>query len=164
MKLALLFLYRRIFEHTRFLLMINGMIAFVAVWVTLMTFLAIFNCNPISAFWTQEGTCLDFKEFAIGYAIVNIVTDFTVWLMPIPSAWKIQLPTPQKIALSLIFALGLLYENLVLCPGPGRNRKVADCQPCAVTVPPRWHDFFSQCSYLASMTPHGSIPRDICGP
>lgn len=86
------------------------MIIFISVWTIIMTFLAIFNCKPISAFWTTEGTCLNFKQFAIGYAIVNIISDFAVWLMPIPRVWEIQLPKPQKIALSLIFALGLLYE------------------------------------------------------
>ncbi|KAJ5383628.1 hypothetical protein N7517_001539 [Penicillium concentricum] len=106
-KLALLFLYRRIFEHSSFLRLVNGMIVLISIWAIVMVFLAIFNCNPISAFWTTEGTCLDFKQFAVAYAIVNIITDFAVWLMPIPKVWKIQLPKPQKIALSLIFALGL---------------------------------------------------------
>lgn len=110
-KLALLFLYRRIFEHSSFLRIVDGMIVLISVWAIVMTFLAIFNCKPISAFWTTEGTCLNFKEFAIGYAIVNIISDFAVWLMPIPRVWNIQLPKPQKIALSLIFALGLLYEH-----------------------------------------------------
>ena len=111
-KLALLFLYRRIFEHSSFLRIVNGMIVLIFVWAIVMTFMAIFNCKPISAFWTTEGTCLNFKEFAIGYAIVNIISDFAVWLMPIPRVWNIQLPKPQKIALSLIFALGLLYGHL----------------------------------------------------
>lgn len=84
------------------------MIAMISTWAIVMTFLSIFNCKPISAFWTHEGTCLNFKQFTIGYAIVNIITYFAIWLMPIPSVWQIQLPTPQKIAVSLIFALGLL--------------------------------------------------------
>ncbi|KAL3952491.1 hypothetical protein ACCO45_012434 [Purpureocillium lilacinum] len=46
--------------------------------------------------------------FGIGYSIVNIVTDFAVWLMPIPIMWRVQLPLAQKIALSIIFLLGLL--------------------------------------------------------
>ncbi|KAJ5090881.1 hypothetical protein N7532_009565 [Penicillium argentinense] len=106
-KLSLLFLYRRIFEHSRFLLLVYGMMGLIMVWAIIMTFLSIFNCRPISAFWTMEGTCFNFRQFAVGYAIVNIITDFAVWLMPIPSVWKIQLPRAQKFALSLIFALGL---------------------------------------------------------
>lgn len=115
-KLALLFLYRRIFEHSSFVRIVDGMIVLISVWAIVMTFLAIFNCKPISAFWTTEGTCLDFKQFAIGYAIVNIISDLAVWLMPIPRVWNIQLPKPQKIALSLIFALGLLYEYSFFLP------------------------------------------------
>jgi hypothetical protein len=42
----------------------------------------------ISAFWTTEGTCFDFKQFAIGYAIVNIMSDFAGCLMPIPRVWN----------------------------------------------------------------------------
>jgi hypothetical protein len=43
--------------------------------------------------------------------------------MPIPRVWNIQLPKPQKIALSLIFALGLLYENpFFLTSIPGKYR------------------------------------------
>lgn len=121
-KLSLLFLYHRIFEHSRFLRLVYAMIALVSVWAVIMVFLAIFNCRPISAFWTHEGSCFDFKKFAIGYAVVNIVTDFAIWLMPIPNVWKIQLPTPQKVALSLIFALGLLYAFL-----SGRELGLANC-------------------------------------
>lgn len=80
----------------------------VAMWGITSTFISIFNCTPVSAFWTRKGSCLDFKKFGIGYAIVNITTDFEVWLMPMPSVWSIQLPTSQKIALCLIFLLGLL--------------------------------------------------------
>ncbi|OGM47202.1 hypothetical protein ABOM_003897 [Aspergillus bombycis] len=73
-----------------------------------MTFLAIFNCIPISGFWTGQGKCISFRKFAIGYAIVNIITDLAVWPMPIPNMWKLQLPTTQKITLTLIFVLGLI--------------------------------------------------------
>ncbi|KAJ6125370.1 hypothetical protein N7471_012687 [Penicillium samsonianum] len=104
---AELLYFFQIFYHSSFLRIVDGMIVLISVWAIVMTFLAIFNCKPISAFWTTEGTCLNFKQFAIGYAIVNIISDFAVWLMPIPRVWNIQLPKPQKIALSLIFALGL---------------------------------------------------------
>ncbi|KAB8239081.1 uncharacterized protein BDW43DRAFT_296432 [Aspergillus alliaceus] len=106
-KLSLLLLYRRIFVNSRFLKVVYIMGAAVIVWAIVMTFLAIFNCSPISAFWTGRGKCIPLKAFAIGYAIVNILTDLGVWLMPIPNMWKLQLPTAQKVALTLIFVLGL---------------------------------------------------------
>ncbi|KAF7595552.1 hypothetical protein BBP40_005587 [Aspergillus hancockii] len=107
-KISLLLLYRRIFVSVRFLYIVYTVGAAITVWAMIMTFLGIFNCNPISGFWTGEGKCLPFKQFAIGYAIVNIVTDLVVWLMPVPNMWKLKLPAAQKIALTLIFVLGLL--------------------------------------------------------
>ncbi|KAJ5102120.1 hypothetical protein NUU61_004342 [Penicillium alfredii] len=106
-KLSLLFLYRRIFTSPKFLRIIYGLGALIAVWLIVSVFLAIFDCVPIHSFWTGGGKCLDFKKFGIGYAIVNIVTDIAVWLLPIPMIWDVQLRVGQKIALSLIFLLGL---------------------------------------------------------
>ncbi|RAK99528.1 uncharacterized protein BO80DRAFT_426515 [Aspergillus ibericus CBS 121593] len=106
-KLSLLFLYRRVFERSKFLRLVYGMMGLIVVFGIVVTFMAIFNCTPISAFWTSKGKCFDFKFFALGYAVVNIVTDLAIWLMPIPIVWKIQMPIQQKIALSFIFALGL---------------------------------------------------------
>lgn len=111
-KLSLLLLYRRIFLSSRFLKIVYTIGVIVSIWAIIMTFLAIFNCKPISAFWTGQGECIPFKQFAIGYAIVNIITDLAVWLMPIPNMWKLQLPTAQKVALTLIFVLGLMYGPL----------------------------------------------------
>ncbi|KAA8648440.1 uncharacterized protein ATNIH1004_004325 [Aspergillus tanneri] len=106
-KLSLLFLYRRIFVSTKFITIVYVVGAVVSLWAIIMTFLGIFNCTPIHAFWTGQGKCLPFKQFAIGYAVVNIITDLAVWLMPIPMMWKLQLPLGRKVALTLIFALGL---------------------------------------------------------
>ncbi|KAB8261482.1 hypothetical protein BDV32DRAFT_158222 [Aspergillus pseudonomiae] len=107
-KLSLLLLYRRIFVSSRFLRIVYAVGAIISVWTIITIFLAIFNCIPISGFWTGQGQCISFRDFAIGYAIVNIITDLAVWLMPIPNMWKLQLPTSQKIALTLIFVLGLI--------------------------------------------------------
>lgn len=57
-KLALLFLYRRIFEHSSFLRIVDGMIVMISVWAIIMTFLAIFNCKPISDYACVVNTCI----------------------------------------------------------------------------------------------------------
>ncbi|PLB50855.1 hypothetical protein P170DRAFT_446068 [Aspergillus steynii IBT 23096] len=106
-KLSLLFLYKRIFVSSRFLIIVYIVGAIISIWAIIMVFLGIFNCKPISAFWTGEGKCIPLREFAIGYAVVNIATDVAVWLMPIPNMWRLQLPLAQKVALTFIFALGI---------------------------------------------------------
>lgn len=109
-KLSLLFLYRRIFVSTRFLHLVHAMGLVMAIWLVVSFFLALLDCVPIHAFWTGGGKCISFKGFGIGYAVVNITTDLAVWLMPIPMIWNVHLPTGQKVALSFIFILGLLYD------------------------------------------------------
>ncbi|UNI15412.1 hypothetical protein JDV02_001947 [Purpureocillium takamizusanense] len=106
-KLSLVFLYARLFPSPRFrtLLWLTGVI--VAVWGVASMFISVFACDPIEAFWTRQGKCMRLRTFGIAYSIINIITDFAVWLMPIPAMWRVQLPLGQKIALSVIFLLGL---------------------------------------------------------
>jgi hypothetical protein len=54
-KLSLLFLYKSIFSRTKFLYLVYTLMALILTWGTIMTFLAIFNCTPISGFWTGQG-------------------------------------------------------------------------------------------------------------
>ncbi|KAF7944584.1 uncharacterized protein EAE97_005217 [Botrytis byssoidea] len=106
-KLSVLFLYKRIYVGERFIRIVYAHIILISLWVTIMFFMAIFNCTPISAFWTNEGKCFNFKGFAVGYAIVNILTDVSIWILPLPKIWELHLPIGQKMALMLIFTLGL---------------------------------------------------------
>ncbi|KAH8429788.1 uncharacterized protein LDX57_007460 [Aspergillus melleus] len=106
-KLCLLCLYKRIFVSSRFLILVYFMIVTISVWATVTVFMGIFLCNPISAFWTEEGHRMSLGKFSIGYGVVNIITSFLVWMMPIPNMWRLQLRMAQKIALTLTFALGL---------------------------------------------------------
>ena len=107
-KLSLILLYKRIFISPRCTLLFNVCTVFIILWATIMTFLAVFNCTPIRGFWTGEGTCFNFRSFAIGYAVVNITSDLVIWTLPIPLIWRMQLPLGQKVAVTLIFILGLL--------------------------------------------------------
>ena len=107
-KLSLLLLYKRIFISPKCTRLFNACAIFIIVWATIMTFLGIFNCTPVRGFWTGEGWCFKFRSFAIGYAVVNITIDFVIWTLPLPLVWRMQLPVGQKVAITLIFILGLL--------------------------------------------------------
>lgn len=82
------------------------MMVVIIIWGLVNLFLVIFFCVPISALWTGKGKCLNLDPYS--YAVINVLTTLVVWAMPIPRVWKLQLPRGQKVALSLIFALGLL--------------------------------------------------------
>lgn len=52
--------------------------------------------------------CISYEKLMFGVAIVNIATDFALVLVPISRVVKLNVSTGQKVALSLVFSLGLL--------------------------------------------------------
>ena len=107
-KASLLLLYKRIFVSSSFTRMIYAVGIFLCFYVFIFVLLAIFNCNPVDAFWADGGYCFDLLSFSYAYSTINIAVTFVIWLMPMPMVWKLHLPTSQKIGLSLVFLLGLL--------------------------------------------------------
>ncbi|KAK4182860.1 hypothetical protein QBC35DRAFT_140048 [Podospora australis] len=51
-------------------------------------------CHPQSIWWSNTG--------------MHMVTDFLIFLLPMPVVWSIQLPRRQKFALSAVFGFGFL--------------------------------------------------------
>ena len=103
-------LYRRIFtlraQWFRVLWYIN--FAVVLIYLIILIVLQTTACRPISDIWNHLGTCLpDLNQMAaIGF--VNAAIDLSVLVLPIRMVWKLQLSRYNKIAISSVFALGLL--------------------------------------------------------
>lgn len=72
---------------------------------------AIFGCQPVSYFWNEDqpGRCMNEYMFFKVNGILNLILDILVLLLPWPMLWRLQMHTKKKIALSMIFSLGLLY-------------------------------------------------------
>ena len=107
-KLSLLLLYKRIFSFNRFARLIHAAIALLLTYNLAFVFTGIFGCSPPSVYWTGQGHCDNLWASAIAFNVLNILMIITIWVMPIPMLWRIQLPKGQKIALSFIFLLALL--------------------------------------------------------
>lgn len=69
------------------------------------------NCVPVAKFWDHDlpGHCLSFDAVWFFNASMNIATDVTLLLLPMPLLSALQLPRLQKIALMGVFAIGILY-------------------------------------------------------
>ena len=52
--------------------------------------------------------CIDQIKFELAAAMLNIVIDFVIIVLPLPTIWSLQLPRRQKLALSGVFMLGML--------------------------------------------------------
>ena len=123
-KISALFLYKRVFVTPGFIRFVNIMLFIMAAWGLASFFVSVFNCIPVQAFWTEEGTCIVLRVWVsdqkrplsgpsliahevYAYGIVNIILDFLVWLTPIPLIWQLQLGLQQRVALTFVFTLGL---------------------------------------------------------
>ena len=68
-------------------------------------------CTPFEFNWNKSlrhGECGNQDVIYVAIAAWAIVCDSFLFLLPIPMVWKLQLPRVHKIALSTVFALGIL--------------------------------------------------------
>ncbi|KAL2256440.1 hypothetical protein VTK26DRAFT_1648 [Humicola hyalothermophila] len=111
-KVALLVSYLRLFKGT------NHNRSRLVVWVAIVAIVAghlgcsltlILACNPVDKSWnpTKPGTCLPPGPSFTAYAIVTIVSDVVVAVIPIPVLIKLKVNTGKKVGLIVIFLLGL---------------------------------------------------------
>jgi hypothetical protein len=66
--------------------------------------------RPLAGFWdvTIPHHCIDQIRFELVAAMMNIVVDFVIMVLPLPTIWSLQLPKRQKLALSGVYMLGTL--------------------------------------------------------
>lgn len=113
LKLALLFFYVRIFPTTGVKRVIWGTIAFNCCFGIAFVLVAIFQCRPISFYWTMwdrehEGTCLNINVIAWSNAAISIALDG--WMLAIP-LWQIRdlnLDWRKKVGVAMMFCVGTL--------------------------------------------------------
>lgn len=67
-------------------------------------------CIPREKIWLPmtEGYCLDLPAILISGAVVNIISDFSILILPVHKIWQLQLSKRRKWGVSSIFATGLL--------------------------------------------------------
>lgn len=111
-KISLLLLYRQLFLSKKLHLLIKVTGWFMIAWGIAFVGVAIFSCNPIHAFWDFDlqatSYCINNQAWYIAMAIPTILTDILILCMPIQQVWKLQFSQRDKLALTIIFALGSL--------------------------------------------------------
>ncbi|KAI1374031.1 integral membrane protein [Hypoxylon crocopeplum] len=110
-KTSILLLYLRLFRVQRwFRFTAYIMIAYIWIWSITATFVALFQCNPISYVWDKSisGTCIDQFSYLRWNTVPNVIHDIAMLIMPVPIIWKLQVELRQKLALSCVFVVGSL--------------------------------------------------------
>ncbi|KAK4238313.1 hypothetical protein C8A03DRAFT_43912 [Achaetomium macrosporum] len=69
------------------------------------------TCTPLSSYWNLlagSRDCLPEGPPLIAHAATTICSDFLVWVLPLPSLYRAKLPLSQRLALIVLFSVGLL--------------------------------------------------------
>ncbi|KAF1960479.1 hypothetical protein CC80DRAFT_392447, partial [Byssothecium circinans] len=79
------------------------------VFYTALIFVTIFACTPRSKIWNhfEEGTCINIFAVNVASSVFNFVLDLVMLGMPQRVIWRLQLSTKKKVAISLLFAVGV---------------------------------------------------------
>ncbi|MCJ1317038.1 hypothetical protein MMC15_002359 [Xylographa vitiligo] len=83
------------------------------IWFNAMFYLAIFlsnifQCWPVSAAWlpARGSTCINVNFSIIVSAAINVLSDFTILILPLYAIWHLQMPRHRKVSVSFAFLAG----------------------------------------------------------
>ncbi|KAM0505967.1 hypothetical protein D7B24_004173 [Verticillium nonalfalfae] len=111
-KIALLISYLRLLQgtdHKTYRKVVWAIIGFVFCSHLGCTLALIFACDPVDKSWNplKAGVCLPPGPSFTGYAVVTIVSDIIVTLLPIPVLLKLNIKLEKKLGLIVVFILGI---------------------------------------------------------
>ncbi|KAK0657981.1 hypothetical protein B0T16DRAFT_402843 [Cercophora newfieldiana] len=138
-KMSFLFQYRRIFDsgggRTRRVCLY--LLVFLALWGIAQSVLVAFVCVPTSLFIpSQAPICIDSLTIFYLTSIMNIITDFIIFTVPLPAIRSLHLPPKQKILVTSIFCLGFFTCIISIV-------RLFTLRAAAATTDPTWDNVSS---------------------
>ncbi|KAF2847845.1 hypothetical protein T440DRAFT_455522 [Plenodomus tracheiphilus IPT5] len=111
LKLTLLMFFLRIFPKTGTRRVIWVTIAFTVTWGVTFAIAAIFQCRPISYFWTSwdqvsSGKCIDINALGWSQAAINIALDIWMLALPLYVVCHLQMTWRKKASVAVMFSVG----------------------------------------------------------
>ena len=109
-KISIMLLYIRLFPTTQFILKARILLGIVTACSVEAILTGIFSCIPVDSFWDLSIACHCIPRGFLWFfnAALNIVTDLAIMILPIPVLSNLKLPQRQKVAIMLIFTVGIL--------------------------------------------------------
>jgi hypothetical protein len=109
---SILYQYLRFFVHRTYRRAAWALMGFVTTGGVVMVVTSSVSCLPVPFYWDRSvegGHCINLMAFWFTFSAFNIITDLSVWLLPMPVLKSLQLPRKQRYSLIGVFALGGLY-------------------------------------------------------
>lgn len=132
-KISVTLMYRRIFVTRIMRIVTTTTLVFLFAWGPASIFSLAFICVPAEKFWdlspAGQAHCKPMLPIFLACSITNMITDFFIFLIPLPSIRGLQLPMKQKIVLGVALCLGFLYVVLLRHPLPPSPVKTLTIDP-----------------------------------
>jgi hypothetical protein len=108
-KLSILFFYIRIFPSQNFKRAVSALGGITVAYSFASVCCTIWQCDPIAKTWNKklDGHCLEIGEVWYSTSVMAIVTDLAIIILPVYQIRRLQMPLFQKLALCLMFSLGI---------------------------------------------------------
>jgi hypothetical protein len=112
-KLTLLLFFLRIFPKPLVRRLIWATIAIDMACSAAFMITAVFQCQPISFYWTswdkeRSGKCININGLAWANAIISVVMDLWMLVLPLYEVFQLQLTWRKKISVAAMFFVGTL--------------------------------------------------------
>jgi hypothetical protein len=112
-KLSIICFYLRIFTATRIQRILWATFIVTGAWGAVFVIVAIFQCRPISLFWTHwdglhQGHCADANAIGWSNAGMNIAFDLWILAIPLSQLPRLKLHWKKKAGVAVMFCLGTL--------------------------------------------------------
>lgn len=111
-KLAVLFLYWRIFSISTIRIPIQVMVVLCVMWIILRTFMLIFRCVPVQAYWDKtipDAKCrIKDTDFFFSTVLTHFLMDIAILILPIFEVFRLRLRIGQKLAIAALFIVGTM--------------------------------------------------------
>lgn len=109
-KISVLFLYLRRFTTPWFTKTCWVMLGLMSAFMVATTITTIAQCTPVTGIWDASisRTCIDTRAYWYANSAITILTDVILLALPFQPIHASGLPGGQKVALILVFAIGML--------------------------------------------------------
>lgn len=122
LKVAILLSWLRLFvpmkQRNAMFWTLHALIWTNVIFYTVGTLCEIFRCTPYEKIWNpmfESGQCsIRLQDHAEASGFINLVSDVIILLFPQKIIWSLHVTARQKIGMSLLFIVGVLYVLLAL--------------------------------------------------
>jgi hypothetical protein len=88
------------------------MIVLSVMWIILRTFMVIFRCIPVQAYWDKtipDAHCrIKDTQFFFGTVLTHMLMDVAILVLPIFEVFRLRLRIGQKLAIAALFIVGAM--------------------------------------------------------